>query len=291
MRIAPSAFIFCCLMLFTSTVVAPPSAVPATPAAPTPAAPTPKSNPAAQTPKSSRTPLNDNPQIQRNAVDTTIAWTPAVKESQDQLRRVLVKALQATPKPTTPYELSNDEVVADDIGAKTGMVKGTQRWVPISARADREYQVVGDETEESDEVHSRIFEVQVALNGTLGLTTGLATKSDKPHIVELQGAVAVEQTAIPTVDSTKVDSGDPDHAPEDPMTLLRIYVVDPDLETHVRKLQKETGAFPGFGPTQVLADHPDELRSIVISYYGPKKDVDAIARKIDMAALRRLLAG
>ena len=76
---------------------------------------------------------------------------------------------------------------------------------------------------------------------------------------------------------------------EEPMTLLRIYVVDPDLETHVRKLQKETGAFPGFGPTQVLADHPDELRAIVISYYGPKNDVEAIARKIDVAALRRLL--
>jgi hypothetical protein len=239
-------------------------------------------------PKSTRTPLNDNPQVRRNDVDSTIAWTPAVKESQDEVRRVLVKVLQATPKPTTPYEPSADEAVSDEVGAKTGMVKGTQRWVPIAARADREYQVVGDETDESDEVVSRFFEVQVALNGTLGLTTGLATKSDKPHIVELKGAMAVEQSAIPLVDSTKVGSDD-GRAPEEPMTLLRIYVVDPDLETHVRKLHKETGAFPGFGPTQVLADHPDELRAIVISYYGPKNDVEAIARKIDVAALRRLL--
>jgi len=91
------------------------------------------------------------------------------------------------------------------------------------------------------------------------------------------------------VDSTRIDRGDAGPAPEDPMTLIRIYVVDPDLETHVRKLQKETGAFPGFGPAQVLADHPDEIRSIVISFYGPKSDVEAIARKVDIAALRKLL--
>ena len=280
MRIAPSALIFCCSMLLTLTTTSPEAANP-----------TPKeaANP---TPKSARTPLNDNPQIRRNDVDSSIAWTEAVKESQDQVRRTLTKVLQATPKPSTPYELSADEAVSDNVGAKTGLVKGTQRWVPIVARADREYQVVGDETDETDEgseVDSKIFEIQVALNGTLGLTTGIASKSDKPHIVELQGAMAVEQSAIPLVDSTRVKSGDPEHAPEEPMTLLRIYVVDPDLETHVRKLQKETGAFPGFGPTQVLADHPDELRAIVISYYGPKSDVEGIAKKIDVAALRRLL--
>lgn len=278
MRIAPSALTFCCSMLLMLMMTAP-----------APAQPDHATSKNVVPPKSNRPPLNDNPQIQRNNVDSTVAWTQAVKESQDQVRRVLVKALQATPKPTTPYELSADEAVSDDIGAKTGMVKGTQQWVPIMARADREYQVVGDETDESDEVVSRIFEIQVALNGTVGLTTGLATKSDKPHIVELQGAMAVEQTAIPVVDSTKVDSGDTGKAPEEPMTLLRIYVVDPDLETHVRKLQKETGAFPGFGPTQVLADHPDEIRAIVISYYGPKNDVESIARKLDVAALRRLL--
>ena len=291
MRIARSAFIFCCSLLLTSTMASPVLAGPA-PASPAPKSSlAPKSNPA---PMSKRPALNDNPQIRRNDIDSTIAWTQAAKESQDQVRRVLVKVLQGTPKPTTPYELSADEAVSDDVGAKAGMVKGTQRWVPIAARADREYQVVGDETDESsvetsDEVVSRVFEIQVALNGTLGLTTGLATKSDKPHIVELQGAMGVEQSAIPVVDSTKIDSGDTGRAPEQPMTLLRIYVVDPDLETQVRKLHKETGAFPGFGPTQVLADHPDELRAIVISYYGPKNDVEALARKIDVAALRRLL--
>ena len=269
MRIAPSALIFYCSMLLTLTTTSPEAASPP--------------------PKSARAPLNDNPQIRRNDVDSSIAWTEAVKESQDQVRRTLTKVLQATPKPSNPYELSADEEVSDNVGAKTGLVKGTQRWVPIVARADREYQVVGDETDEGDEVTSKVVEIQVALNATLGLTTGIASKSDKPHIVELQGAMAVEQSAIPIVDSTRVDSGDPEHAPEEPMTLLRIYVVDPDLETHVRKLQKETGAFPGFGPTQVLADHPDELRAIVISYYGPKSDVEGIAKKIDVAALRRLL--
>jgi hypothetical protein len=241
--------------------------------------------PADTKPNSTRPPLNDNPQVRRNNVDSTIAWSAAVKESQDLVRKQLVKVLQATPKPTIPY-VPADEVPSEEVGAKTGMVKGTQQWVPIEARAAREYQTGGDE---EDEASSKFLEIQVALNSTLGLTTGLATKSDKPHIMELEGAMAVEQSTIPLVDSTRVDDGDTERAPEEPMTLLRIYVVDPDLETHVRKLHKETGAFPGFGATQVLADHPDEIRSIVISYYGPKSDVQAIARKIDVAALRKLL--
>ena len=276
MRLAPHAFVFCCSVLLTLTVT--PSISADSNPKPTP--------PAAR--QAARTPINDNPQIRRNNIDSTIVWTPAVKESQNQVRRTLVKVLQATPKPTVPYEPSSEEV-SDDVGDKTGMVKGTQHWVPIEARADREYQVAGDEEGEGDEVASKVFEIQVALNSTLGLTTGLATKSEKPHIVEIEGAVAVQQSAIPLVDSTQVNSGDTGRAPEEPMTLLRIYVVDPDLETNVRKLQKETGAFPGFGPTQVLADHPDELRSIVISFYGPRNDVEAIARKIDLAALRKLL--
>jgi len=282
MRLAPSAFISCCSLLLTLIVTSPASADSKKPAAPTsPASPT-------------RRAPSDNPQVQRNNIDSTIAWTDAAKEYQDIVRKMLVKVLQATPKPSVPYALS-DEEVRDEVGAKTGMVKGTQHWVPIEARGNREYMTGGNEENDNDnEIESedgpaaKIFDIQVALNSTRGLTTGIATKSDKAHIKEIEGAVAVEQSAIPFVDSTQVDSG---RAPEEPMTLLRIYVVDPDLETQVRKVQKETGGFPGFGPTQVLADHPDELRSIVISYYGPKKDVDAIARKIDMAALRRLLPG
>lgn len=265
MRFTPSAFIYLSTIILGLSVAS--------------------QAPADTKPNPTRPPLNDNPQVQRNNIDSTVTWSTAVKESQDQVRKLLIKVFQATPKPTIPY-VPADEVVSEEVGAKTGMVKGTQHWVPIEARAAREYQAGGDE---ESEAASKFLEIQVALNSTLGLTTGLATKSDKPHIMEIEGAMAVEQSTIPLVDSTQVDDGDTERAPEEPMTLLRIYVVDPDLETHVRRLQKETGAFPGFRPTQVLADHPDEIRSIVISYYGPKSDVQAIARKIDVAALRKLL--
>ncbi len=274
MRNARSAFLSCCSMLFALTITPPVSADPNTPPGSADSKPAP-----------ARPAMNQIPQVRRNNVDSTIAWTAAVKESQVQVKRQLVKVLQATPRPTAPYEPA-DEEVSEEVGAKTGMVKGTQHWVPIEARAEREYQAAGDE---EDDANAKFLEIQVALNSTLGLTTGLATKSEKPHIMEIEGAMAVAQSAIPVVDSTRVDRDDKGRAPEDPMTLIRIYVVDPDLEANVRKLQKETGAFPGFGPAQVLADHPDEIRSIVISFYGPKSDVEAIAKKVDVAALRKLL--
>lgn len=279
MRHTPHAFIFCCSMLLALTAATQVSA----------------------DPNATRPVPNLNPQVQRNNVDSTVAWTDAVKESKDQLRKLLGKVILATPKPAIPYALSEDNV-SDEVGAKAGMVKGTQRWVPIEAWGAREYQAGGDPAtdlgelseslgDEEDSGDSKFLEIQVALNGTRGLTSGLASKSDKPHLVEIEGAVAVQQTAIPIVDSTKVGRDDAEHKPEEPMTLLRLYFVDPDLATHVLKLQKETSSFPGFGPSQVLADHPDEVRSIVISFYGPKSDVEALARKVDLAALRKLLPG
>jgi len=229
-----------------------------------------------------------NPQVTRNNVDSTTSWTDAMKESQAQLKKLLTKVLMATPKPEAPYAPA-EETPSDQVAAKAGMVKGTQRWVPIEAWAQREYEATGSEMDE--DAVAKFLDIQIALNGTRGLTSGIATKSDKPHVVPMDGVVAVQQTSLPVVDSTKVQGDDPQHQADEPMTLLRLYFVDPDLEAHVLKLQTETSAFPGFGPTQVLADHPDELRSIVISFYGPKRDVDALAKRIDVSALRRLLAG
>lgn len=286
MRLAPLAFL-CCLLALAATKPASADSKPA---------------PAGSKPLPAGSKLNVNPQVQRNNVDSTVSWTDAVKASQDQLMKVLTKILQATPKPTTPFQLADQEP-SDAVSPKTGMVKGTQRWVPIEAWAQREYETgvgAGDNSDNDDAADlspddntaaSKFLEVQVALNGTRGLTSGLATKSDKPHIVEVEGAVAVEQTAIPIVDSTQVHQDGSEKAPLEPMTLYRLYVVDSDLETHVRKLQTETSSFPGFGPAQVLADHPDELRSIVISFYGPKSDVETLVKKLDVAALRRLLPG
>jgi hypothetical protein len=276
MRYAAYAFAFCFSMLLPLTTMAAPADS--------------KAAPTGSKPDSSRARANAklNPQVTRNSIDsTTVSWTDAMKESQTEVKRLLTKVLQATPKPTAPYAPS-EESPSDEVAAKAGMVKGTQRWVPIEAWTQREYEAVGPEEDEDAAV--KFLEIQIALNGTRGLTSGIATKSDKPHMVTIDGAVAVEQTSIPVVDSTQAQV-DPSQQPDEPMTLLRLYFVDPDLETHVRKLQTETSAFPGFGPFQVLADHPDELRSIVISFYGPKSDVEALAKRIDVAALRRLLPG
>ncbi|HEY6221686.1 MAG TPA: hypothetical protein VIX13_04040, partial [Candidatus Eisenbacteria bacterium] len=73
MRIAASAFISCCSVLVALTVI---SAAPADP-----------------TLISTRPPLNDNPLIQRNNVDSTIAWTAAPPEVQERIKKLLAKVL------------------------------------------------------------------------------------------------------------------------------------------------------------------------------------------------------
>ena len=232
------------------------------------------------------------PQVRRNDVDSTISWTPATPEARAMIKKTLARVLMATPKPSPPLapaeEDAADDSASQTVGTKTGMIKGTQRWVPLDGKAERNYQAPTSEDEDS--FSAKFLEIVVAANSTRGLSLGIASRSDKPHILEVPGAVGVEQSTVLGPDSGKTDADAGDHAHDEPIVLLRVYIVDSDLENQIRKLQKEAGGFPAFAPTQVLADHPDELRSIVVQFYGSKSDVDAAARKIDVPSLRRFLA-
>ena len=217
--------------------------------------------------------------------DTTAAWTEAAPEYVDRLKKRLARVVLALPRPELPYQLEEDGA-SENISAWAGLIKGTHLWAPIEALSGRDFEALPIREEEDG---YRAIEMMVALNGVRGLSTGLASKSEKPQLFDLAGTVSVGQSTIVRVDSTRAGLAPEERTPREPITLLRVYIVDPDLEAKIRQIFKKSGGFPAFSPTQVPAAHPDMVRSIVVELFGPKSDVEATARKIDVAAVRKLL--
>lgn len=216
--------------------------------------------------------------------DTTAAWTQAAPENVDRLKKRLARVVLAIPRPGQPYQLAEDGA-SENISAWAGLIKGTHLWAPIEALSGRDFQALPTREEEDD---YRAIEVMVTLNGVRGLSTGLASKSEKVQTFELPGTWSVVQSTI-GIDSTRAEREAAERTPQEPITLLRIYIVDPDLEAKLRQSFKESGGFPAFGPTQVPSANSDMVRSIVVEFFGPKSDVETTARSMDVAAVRKFL--
>ncbi len=217
--------------------------------------------------------------------DTTVSWTAAAPETRDRMKKRLGKIVFAAPRPPMPYQPAEDGT-SEGISEFTGIVKGTPRWAPIEAWSERDFQAAPSNVEEGE---YRVLEVLVALNGVRGLSTGIASKSDKPHLFDLPGALAIEQSTIGGIDTTRTDLAPEEKPPQEPITLLRVYIVGSNLEDQVRQRFQKSGGFPSFTPGQLPSDHPDMVRSIVVEYYGPMSDVESLARKIDVPGLRKLM--
>jgi hypothetical protein len=217
--------------------------------------------------------------------DTTAAWTEAAPENVDRLKKRLGRVVLALPRPDLPYQLAEDGA-SENVSAWAGLIKGTRLWAPIEALSGRDFEALPIREEEDG---YRALDMMVTLNGVRGLSTGIASKSEMPQLFDLGGTVSVVQSTIGGVDSTRAELAPEERRPREPIILLRVYIVDPDLEAKIRQIFKESGGFPAFGPTQVPAAHTDMVRSIVVELFGPKSDVEATARKIDVGAVRKLL--
>lgn len=217
--------------------------------------------------------------------DSTVNWTQAAPETRERIKKRLGKIVFTVARPEMPFELAEDGT-SEGVSAYTGLIKGTPRWAPIEAWSERDFQAVPTNLEEGE---YRTLEILVALNGVRGLSLGIASKSDKPHLFNVPGAIGIEQSTIGGVDTTRTDLAPEERRTQEPISLLRVYIVGGGLEAQIRERFQRAGGFPGFGSAQLPSDHPDMVRSIVVEFYGAKSDVEALAKKLDVVALRKLL--
>lgn len=206
--------------------------------------------------------------------------TPASKADRDRVRAQLAAAERALPKPSSSFRLAA-EGEERGVGADAGKLDAPGSWSPIQAWTSRIYETRAGQKEE------RTIEVNLALNGERGLSSGLASVGGEVRIVPLKGALAVRQSIIGAEDGSRVALP---VASGTGLTLVRIYVVPPALESRLRGTVEATEQLPVLDDTHVTAGRPDAIAAIIVEIRGEGRDVNALVPKVGVAALRQLLA-
>ncbi|HEU4940753.1 MAG TPA: hypothetical protein VFT97_03970 [Candidatus Eisenbacteria bacterium] len=221
----------------------------------------------------------------------TYAALPATDAERASMQRSLASVVKSLPAPASGFRLAPDGS-SEDVGRVVlELGGGKQPWGPVEASAERIY----DRTDASDN-EDRTLEIRVSINGTKGLSTGLASVGGTPKPFAVAGAFSLEQTLI-GVDDAEGGSGSRVALPVDEsradrtVALLRIYIVPKVLEDRLRAMAKGSDALPAFDSSYVPSSKRAVPRSLVIEVHGQKRDVEAYARRVRAADLRRLTQG
>ena len=221
----------------------------------------------------------------------TYAALPATDTERASMQRSLASALKSLPAPASGFRLAPDGS-SEDVGRVVlELGGGKQPWGPVEASAERIY----DRTDASDD-EDRTLEIRVSINGTKGLSTGLASVGGTPKPFAVAGAFSLEQTLI-GVDDAEGGSGSRVALPVDEtqaertVALLRIYIVPKSLENRLQAMAKGSNDLPAFDSSFLPSSKRAVPRSLVVEIHGQKRDVETYARRVRAADLRRLTQG
>ena len=217
----------------------------------------------------------------------TYATLPATDAERASVQRTLVAVVSSLPAPASGFRLAPDGATEEVGRTVLKLDGGNQPWGPLDASGERIY----DRTDASDD-EDRTLEVRVSVNGTKGLSTGLASVGGTPRPFTVSGAFALEQNLIGADDpgervAMPVDPSQADRT----VALLRIYIVPKALEQRLRAMAKGSENFPAFDPSFVPSSKRADLRSLVVEIHGQRRDVEAYARRVHAADLRRRIEG
>lgn len=208
--------------------------------------------------------------------------------AQAHLLDVANRALAMLPAPKG-YVFNNDADAKAGDEAFWDPERSTFR-TPGHALAERSYDPSTASTNPPPTLEQRVF-----VNCEVAIPMGLASVGGSPKAYNVPGAVAVEVTTI-------TDSEDSEgKAPSDggrvalPMTsaqkqtaitIIRVLLANPMTESLFRS-GIAAGAMPAWTPP--VPKKPGEIQTLVIELYGGKADVEAVAKRLRVAELRKLL--
>jgi hypothetical protein len=160
---------------------------------------------------------------------------------------------------------------------------------PGTARADRSFDPGTASINPPPLLEQRIF-----VNSEVTLPAGLASVGGSPKPFDVPGAVGVVVTTITDTEDSETGSGDGGRValPLTPaqkrtaITIIRVLFANSKTEKLFRTAISE-GAMPAW--TEPAPKKPGEIQTLVIEIYGGKADVEAVAKRLPAAELRKLL--
>jgi hypothetical protein len=198
------------------------------------------------------------------------------------------RALALVPAPSG-YALDPESVEThvDEKAIWAGSAFGT----PGTARAERVYEpaLAGYPGGTPPTLEQRVF-----VNSEVTLPAGLASVGGSPKPFEVPGAVGVVVTTITDTEDSESGSSEGGRValPLTPaqkrtaITIIRVLFANSKTEKLFRTAISE-GAMPAWTPP--APKKPGEIQTLVIEIYGGKADVEAVAKRLPAAELRKLL--
>jgi hypothetical protein len=209
------------------------------------------------------------------------------KRERARLREAAEKALALLPVPRG-YVL-DPESNTFGVGETAPWDEARATWSsPGAASAERVY-----EPRKRGENAPPNLEQRVYVNSEVRMPSGLASEGTAPRPFPIQGAPAVGVTTICMEGAGAASSEGgrvampvtPDQAAS-AITIIRVLLADPKTERIYRSAAAVGGMPEGLDRA---AKRPGAVQSLVIELYGGKRDVEALARRLPVAALRKLL--
>jgi hypothetical protein len=215
------------------------------------------------------------------------------KKERDSLLRTARRARDLVSPPGTRYAVDRE---SDEAGADTKAPwddpAGT--WMaPGAARAIRIYYPIDPDAPNAPPA----FETRIHVNAETGMPRSLATIFGDPRPFRLEGAAAIEIPTVATDDEPASGGNETEggrvalpttsDAALNSITLLRVLVSAPETEEAFRAASEGKAVSP---PRRAPVDRADRVESITVEFYGARKDVERVARRLPVAKLRALLS-
>lgn len=195
------------------------------------------------------------------------------------------RALALLPEPKG-YDLDAESVTSE--AERTAAWKEGGWSAPVAARAERSFEPPDpDRPDVPPALEERVF-----ANSEVALPSGLASETGMLRPFPLAGAPAVEATlAGISVEDTPAGGGrvalpvTPGQA-SSALTIIRVLIADPAAE---RAFRAAAGSGTMAARPRRAPARAGSVQTLMVELYGGRGDVEAVARRLPVGSLRRLL--
>jgi hypothetical protein len=204
------------------------------------------------------------------------------RQDRQALERTLDQVFRRLPTPAAGFrrDVEGDDREVTSSAAPRAADGG---WlVPAAARSTRLYASHGANDEDLE------LEITVYVNQEASLSDPLGSAGGALDM-DVRDEAPVVRHSLAGIDEYRVKLPFTDEDRANALTVVRIYVAIPDAKPYLSALAQ--GRRPPESPWEgATAKRASQVRTIVVEFYGPAREVDRLAEKTAIAPLRELIS-